>query len=446
MEKLTRFFACAMTFLAITVIVACSSTFDEQMTEENPSNVYRKVSFNVSRTGFDDEPTTRSAAQWENGDTVYLLFTSGEKLVYGDAVYDNGEWYVNYNGDLTRGQETNVHAVYFENKVSESNAIISVDEKTAIYEDKTGKYTITDGSLSITATLKPKSGRVRLQGESDEDLKIYGITHATDFNRYTGEYSYTKGIIKTKPQSSYTPYIYGEFTDSVEPRLNVWKASEGFTRIFPSNIYKPGESGYITIPTSSSHNGWQNNVIFKIKDVEFTMIPVEYSSGNFLLAQTETTEALYEAVMNDGKISQLPKSNISYSGFENFINALNSEMVLTFNFPSVSEWEFAAKGGNKSQGFTYSGSNDIAQVAWYDNNSGNTKHEVATKQPNELGFYDMSGNVWEWTEYYYNYPYNHYYYYGGSYQSSSSDCKNGSRGNTDSADNARGMRLYMSNK
>ena len=446
MEKLTRFFACAMTFLAIAVIAGCSSTFDEQMTEENPSNVYRKVYFNVSRTGFDDEPATRSAAQWENGDTVYLLFTSGEKLVYGDAVYDNGEWYVNYNGDLTRGQETNVHAVYFENKVSESNATISVDEKTAIYEDKTGKYTITDGSLSITATLKPKSGRVRLQGESDEDLKIYGITHATDFNRYTGEYSYTKGIIKTKPQSSYTPYIYGEFTDSVKPRLNVWKSSEGFTRIFPSNIYKPGESGYITIPTSSSHNGWQNNVTFKIKDVEFTMIPVEYSKGNFLLAQTETTEALYEAVMNDGKVSQLPKSNISYSKFKDFINALNSKMELTFNFPSNSEWEFAAKGGNKSQGFTYSGSNDITQVAWYSGNSGKTKHNVATKQPNELGFYDMSGNVWEWTSQSWN-TYSSYYYYGGSYESSSNSCEVTSYSyNNDAGSDSNGMRLSMSNK
>lgn len=77
-----------------------------------------------------------------------------------------------------------------------------------------------------------------------------------------------------------------------------------------------------------------------------------------------------------------------------------------FRLPTKAEWEYAARGGNRSRGYKYSGSDNIGSVAWYTDNSGETTHPVGQKQSNELGLYDMSGNVWEWCQDWYD---NNYY-------------------------------------
>ena len=89
---------------------------------------------------------------------------------------------------------------------------------------------------------------------------------------------------------------------------------------------------------------------------------------------------------------------ISWNDCQEFIKKLNAMTGKNFRLPTEAEWEYAARGGNKSRGYKYSGSNNIDDVAWYGDNNGGETHPVRTKQANELGIYDMSGNVYEWCQ------------------------------------------------
>lgn len=122
--------------------------------------------------------------------------------------------------------------------------------------------------------------------------------------------------------------------------------------------------------------------------------------SSYYIGKTEVTQALWQAVMgsNPSNIigADLPVEDVSWDDCQEFIQKLNSLTGRNFRLPTEAEWEFACRGGNKSNGYKYSGSNNLGNVAWYDGNSGNQTHPVATKAPNELGIYDMIGNVGEW--------------------------------------------------
>ena len=122
--------------------------------------------------------------------------------------------------------------------------------------------------------------------------------------------------------------------------------------------------------------------------------------SSYYICKYEVTQALWRAVMGSNpsnfKGNNLPVENVSWYDCQTFIKRLNSYTGRDFRLPTEAEWEFAARGGNYSHHYKYSGSNNLDDVAWYIDNSNKRPHPVGTKQPNELGLYDMSGNVGEW--------------------------------------------------
>ena len=185
----------------------------------------------------------------------------------------------------------------------------------------------------------------------------------------------------------------------------------------------------------------------------------EVTLSNYSIGQTEVTQALWSAVMGTNPSGfngnmQNPVESVSWDDCQEFINRLNAMTGMTFRLPTEAEWEYAARGGNKSQGFKYAGSNIIDDVCWYTENSSDTTHPVATKSPNELGLYDMSGNVMEWCQDWYG-SYSseaqvnptgptsgtHYVLRGGSWNRSL--CHVSLRTKANSKGNNRGLRLAM---
>lgn len=425
---------------SLAVFTACSSD-DIAGSTQQAQNGHHTVTMKLvgGCEGFDGSKTRAdesAAISWNDGDKLYLQFTNGSNIVSGNATYSATAkaWTLEYYGTLALEKQSKCQAFYFDSPVSVTSTTINLNDRTGIYEDANGTYLFDGSNLTVNASLKPKTSRLRFKGTEGTPIIVEGISHYTSYDIASNSFfTSSEGVKDTiYAESGYTPYIYGYFTDAKNPRIRmVVNSGEGYTMECASTMFNVGESGYLTIPTETSHNGWATGLNFTVKGVSFKMIPVAYKEGDFLIGETEVTEGLYNAVMENEEStkSKYPAASISYSEFKTFIVKLNTLTGLAFRIPSADEWKYAFKGGKKSMGYTYSGSNNPDDVAWYSVNSDNKVHEVKQKHPNELGIYDMSGNVEEWVE--------DSYSYGGNYttdndaylQSTNSNYNGGSAGN-----------------
>ena len=155
--------------------------------------------------------------------------------------------------------------------------------------------------------------------------------------------------------------------------------------------------GTFTMGASSE----QINTAFDSEKPAHKVTVSSYSIGKFEVTQEEWVSVMgYNPSKFKG--AKRPVENVTWNECQDFIHKLNEMTGMNFRLPTEAEWEFAARGGLRSIGYLYSGGDMLDRVAWFYNNSGHSSHEVGQKLPNELGLFDMNGNVWEWCHDFYS--------------------------------------------
>ena len=294
--------------------------------------------------------------------------------------------------------------------------------ENANYDDRTATVTVKDKTSSAKATLKLTQKGNRPYVNVEMSTMEFPVTADTKYNTLETNVEASRidvscdkdwakvslvdgSIIKCDVQAS---TLENSRSATVTVSVKDYPSAKATFRIEQEGIFSTYEMVFVDGGTftmgATSEQGSDAN------DNESPTHSVTLSG--FYIGKTEVTQKQWQNVMSSNPSSfkgdELPVENVSWNDCQTFINKLNQLTGKKFRLPTEAEWEYAARGGNKSKGYKYSGSNTIGNVAWYSGNSSSRTHPVATKQANELGLYDMSGNVWEWCQDWY-----------GSYSSSS---------------------------
>ena len=291
------------------------------------------------------------------------------------------------------------------NKVAEQQQLDSIANEKARQE-------------SIAAVKRYNDSIANLPGELYVDTNPVGAIVTVDGKRIgttpINAYKLKKGSYTVK----ITKDGYKEYRQNIT--VSYYRGNSIYVRL--DKVEKPQPQDKVKVSSNSQ------KLTFAVKGIEFKMVAVAGGTFNmgsndggsnespvhsvtlsdYYIGETEVTQELWKAVMGSNpsyfKGDKNPVDMVSYNDCIDFINKLNSLLAAQlpagrkFRLPTEAQWEFAARGGNKGKNNNnkYSGSNSIDDVAWYRDNSSIKTHPVKQKQPNELGLYDMSGNMWEW--------------------------------------------------
>ena len=286
-------------------------------------------------------------------------------------------------------------------KYSPITASVLVDNKFIKGSDGVANTSLPIGQHSYIIACdgyESEEGTVKLKASAPSNLQITLSKEAASTNQISQT---------THPQQSQTQRPVSQ----TQPVSSMASSSTTSTS---SNIIDSSTSGsVITIPVKDGVNiemvkveagSFDMGATPEMQNPDEDEKPVHRVTltNNYYIGKYEVTQALWQAVMGSNpsnfKGDDLPVEKVSWDDCQDFISKLNAMTGKRFRLPTEAEWEYAARGGKKSQGYQYSGSNTLDNVAWYHDNSGSKTHAVGTKQPNELGIYDMTGNVSEWCQ------------------------------------------------
>jgi formylglycine-generating enzyme required for sulfatase activity len=332
---------------------------------------------------------------------------------------------------ITLENDEEIRKIYFMSTCDENeNApLIKVKNLIQIHEDEVftyfnNNYSALDSLKSITAMNIKNYGKIESLSESPDKL-VFSIAYSLDANpnrlkntllQLTKVFDEVGGktnlrIILDKlmiapPPPPPTPEVIEVVEDEVqivevveveEERLAEEQAKEKLKSL-PSSIQKLLKDivyvrgGTFTMGCTSEQG---NDCYSDERPIHSVRI------NGFIMGKYEVTQSQWQAVMGSNPSSfkgcgECPVDKVSWNDIQEFIRKLQKLTGKRFRLPTEAEWEFAARGGTRSRGYQYAGGDNLNSVAWFEDNSNQKTHPVGQKAPNELGLYDMNGNVWEW--------------------------------------------------
>ncbi len=413
-----------------------------------------RVDMNVSIDRWDATGTKGTEETFPEWARIVVLISNGKGDRKTLEVHQyGGEWFVeeaiwrgdgwNLYGDVDMSAFSSGRCIcyYFESSdMSDGDCFwrsdnnqYAFDDNTAIYRDDDGLFGITDGVLGFNIRLTPVTGRIRIAspgpdkyGNNWYSCGIYGLKlfDRLDMERFelVGHAGYIHRHIDEG--GDWSEYAYGVFADPERRTLTIAdeKYNTYYERSFQEDIFAPGKSNWTYQPTEESHNEWYrydgtlNSYSMEMQYV----VPGTFEMGGedagpvhtvtltrgYYLGRTEVTRDMWYSVMGEPSNyanSEVPVTGMTWEEIEDFIATLNAKTGYNYRLPTEAEWEYAARGGLRSNGYKYSGSDTYQEVAVQDWNWSMTM--VRSKNPNELNFYDMSGNASEWcSDWYGDYP------------------------------------------